>query len=196
MHALVKDARTSRRRWRHLLGDEEPLHLAQAERRHGIAVSLSARASVLVQKWRCSAHQQCRAWPLWPQSFKRLGYPGQNVLSSGSKSKLALHPTVKPVALVADAIRDCSRRNGIIVDPFAGAGTTLIAAERTGRKARLIELEPRFLDATIKRWRNLTGKPAVNAATGAHFGEEHETTSGRPAASSDEDRDLIGGARS
>jgi hypothetical protein len=123
-------------------------------------------------------------------------YPGQNVLSSGSKSKLALHPTVKPVALVADAIRDCSRRNGIIVDPFAGAGTTLIAAERTGRKARLIELEPRFLDATIKRWRNLTGKPAVNAATGAHFGEEHEATSGRPAASSEEDRDLIGGARS
>ena len=94
----------------------------------------------------------------------------QNVLNGGSKSKLALHPTVKPVALVADAIRDCSHRNGIILDPFGGAGTTLIAAERTGRKARLIELEPRFVDATIKRWRNLTGKTAVNAATGAHFG--------------------------
>jgi hypothetical protein len=58
-------------------------------------------------------------------------YPGQNVLNGTSKSKLSLHPTVKPVALVADAIRDCSNRNGVILDPFGGAGTTLIAAERT-----------------------------------------------------------------
>jgi DNA modification methylase len=123
-------------------------------------------------------------------------YPGQNVLNGGLKSKLALHPTVKPVALVADAIRDCSHRNGIIVDPFGGAGTTLIAAERTGRRARLIELEPRFVDATIKRWRNLTGKTAVNAATGAHFGPERETTSNGPAASSDADRVFIDGGRS
>jgi hypothetical protein len=97
-------------------------------------------------------------------------YPGQNVLNGTSKSKLALHPTVKPVALVADAIRDCSLRQGIILDPFGGAGTTLIAAERTGRRARLIELDPRYVDATIMRWENLTGKTAVNAATGARFG--------------------------
>ena len=64
-------------------------------------------------------------------------YPGQNVLNGTSKSKLALHPTVKPVGLVADAIRDCSHRNGIILDPFGGAGSTVIAAERTGRKALL-----------------------------------------------------------
>ena len=74
-------------------------------------------------------------------------YPSQNVLNGTSKSKLALHPTPKPVGLVADAIRDCSHRNGIILDPFGGAGSTLIAAERTGRRARLIELEPRFVDA-------------------------------------------------
>jgi hypothetical protein len=123
-------------------------------------------------------------------------YPGQNVLNAGSKSKLALHPTVKPVALVADAIRDCSHRNGIIVDPFGGAGTTLIAAERTGRKARLIELEPRFVDATVKRWRSLTGKTAVNAATGVHFGEEYEATSKKSTASPEEDRVLIDGAGS
>ena len=97
-------------------------------------------------------------------------YPGQNVLNGTSKSKLALHPTVKPVALVGDAIKDCSHRNGIILDPFGGAGTTLIAAEKTGRKARLIELDPRYVDATIMRWQNLTGKTAVNAATGARYG--------------------------
>jgi DNA modification methylase len=87
-----------------------------------------------------------------------------------------LHPTPKPVGLVADAIRDCSHRNGIILDPFGGAGSTLIAAERTGRKARLIELEPRFVDATIRRWQTVTGKTAVNASTGSPFGFGGETT--------------------
>jgi DNA methylase len=103
-------------------------------------------------------------------------YPSQNVLNGTSKSKLALHPTPKPVGLVADAIRDCSHRNGIILDPFGGAGSTLIAAERTGRKARLIELEPRFVDATIRRWQTVTGKTAVNASTGSPFGFGGETT--------------------
>jgi DNA modification methylase len=96
-------------------------------------------------------------------------YPGQNVLNGTAKSKLSLHPTAKPVALVADAIRDCSNRNGIILDPFGGAGTTLIAAEKTGRKARLIELDPRYVDATIERWINLTGKTPINADTGAAY---------------------------
>jgi DNA modification methylase len=76
-------------------------------------------------------------------------YGGQNVLNGTSKSKLSVHPTAKPVALVADAIRDCSHRNGIILDPFGGSGTTLIAAEKTGRRARLIELDPRYVDVTI-----------------------------------------------
>jgi DNA modification methylase len=114
-------------------------------------------------------------------------YPSQNVLNRTSKSKLALHPTPKPVGLVADAIRDCSHRNGIILDPFGGAGSTLIAAERTGRKARLIELEPRFVDATIKRWQNLTGKTAFNSVTNAHFSPESQTTSNGSVASSDGD---------
>jgi DNA modification methylase len=102
-------------------------------------------------------------------------YQSQNVLNASSKSKLALHPTPKPVGLVADAIRDCSHRNGIILDPFGGAGSTLIAAERTGRTARLIELEARYVDAAIKRWQTVTGKTAVNAATGLLFGSQSET---------------------
>jgi len=121
-------------------------------------------------------------------------YPSQNVLNRSSKSKLALHPTPKPVGLVADAIRDCSHRNGIILDPFGGSGSTLIAAERTGRRARLIELEPRFVDATIKRWQNLTGKTAVNSATGALFGPESRTAN-EPTAAADVDHLLIDGAR-
>jgi len=76
---------------------------------------------------------------------------------------------VKPVALVADAIRDCSNRNHIILDPFGGAGTTMIAAEKTGRRARLIEIDPGYVDVAILRWQRLTGKTAVNAATGIPF---------------------------
>ena len=98
-------------------------------------------------------------------------YAGHNGFN-GTKSKLVLHPTVKPVALVADAIRDCSNRNNINLDPFGGAGTTLIAAEKTGRCARLIELDPRYVDVTIRRWQNLTGRTAVKANS-PHFATAH-----------------------
>ena len=88
-------------------------------------------------------------------------YVSQNALSGTARSKLALHPTVKPVAMIADAIRDCSNRGGLILDPFGGAGTTLIAAERTGRRARVIELDPIFVDVSIERWQRLTGGTAL-----------------------------------
>jgi DNA modification methylase len=96
-------------------------------------------------------------------------YVSQNALNGTAKSKLRLHPTVKPVALVADAIRDCSNRGGVILDPFGGAGTTLIAAERTSRRARLIEINPTFVDVSIERWQRLTGGTARHAETGQPF---------------------------
>lgn len=79
------------------------------------------------------------------------------------------HPTVKPTALVMDAILDCSHRNGIILDPFGGSGTTLVAAEKTGRQARLIELDPVYCDMTIDRWQTLTGAQAVLTPTEETF---------------------------
>jgi DNA modification methylase len=85
-----------------------------------------------------------------------------------------MHPTVKPVALVADAIKDCSRRNSLVLDPFAGSGTSLIAAERTGRRARAMEIDPHYVDVAVKRWQDYTGKPAVFAATGQTFEEASE----------------------
>jgi len=93
-------------------------------------------------------------------------YPGVNTFKGKGYELLALHPTVKPVSLIADAIRDCSHRKGIILDPFAGSGTILIAAERTGRYARAIELDPQYVDVSIMRWQRVTGKQAVLAATG------------------------------
>jgi DNA modification methylase len=92
-------------------------------------------------------------------------------MRAGRLEELALHPTVKPTSLVADAIKDCSRRNGIVLDPFLGSGTTVIAAERTGRRARGIEIDPCYIDVAIKRWQDYTGKAATLAATGQTFEE-------------------------
>jgi DNA modification methylase len=93
-------------------------------------------------------------------------YAGQNALGATNKRKLDLHPTVKP-GLVADVIRDCSNFGGIILDPFGGSGTTIIAAERTKRKARLIEIEPRYVGVTIERWERLTGQKRFSPNTRA-----------------------------
>ena len=106
-------------------------------------------------------------------------YVSQNALSGTAKGKLALHPTVKPVAMIADAIRDCSNRGGLILDPFGGAGTTLIAAERTGRRARVIELNPIFVDVSIERWQRLTGGTARHAESGQPFVRVWQRPGGR-----------------
>jgi DNA modification methylase len=98
-------------------------------------------------------------------------YPGANSLSrSGAEGNLlALHPTVKPVAMVADAILDCSARGEVVLDGFLGSGTTLIAAERTGRRCYGLELDPGYVDTTIRRWQGLTGGSARHAASGRPF---------------------------
>ena len=84
-------------------------------------------------------------------------------------SELALHPTVKPVAMIADAIKDVSRRNGIVLDAFGGSGSTLIAAHKTGRRARLIELDPIYVDRIIRRWQISAHDDAILADTGERF---------------------------
>jgi DNA modification methylase len=86
----------------------------------------------------------------------------------------ALHPTVKPVALVADAILDASSRGDIVLDPFLGSGTTLIAAERTGRRCHGIEIDPAYVDTIIRRWQTFTGDSAKHAATGRAFKETRD----------------------
>jgi len=96
-------------------------------------------------------------------------YPGVNSPHAGRSSELEMHPTVKPVALVKDAILDCSRRGGIVLDIFGGSGTTLIAAERTGRTARLIEFDPLYCDVIVRRYEELTGRSAKLERTGQEF---------------------------
>ena len=82
-----------------------------------------------------------------------------------------LHPTMKPVELVERAIRNSSRRGDLVLDAFAGSGTTLIACERMERAARLIELEPKYVDVIVRRWQEFTGRIAVLAADGRTFAE-------------------------
>ena len=100
-------------------------------------------------------------------------YPG--VINFGQKGEegnlLALHPTVKPVALVADAILDCTNRGDIVLDSFLGSGSTLIAAERTGRVCCGMELDPVYVDAAIRRWQRHTGDSAIHSVTGKRFNE-------------------------
>lgn len=95
-------------------------------------------------------------------------YAGVNSFA-GNQGDLALHPTVKPVAMVMDAIKDCSSNADIVLDPFGGSGTTLIAAHKTRRQARLIELDPLYCDVIIRRFQDLTGQDAVHATSGKTF---------------------------
>jgi DNA modification methylase len=101
-------------------------------------------------------------------------YAGVNTMRPGRLEELAMHPTVKPVAMIADAIKDCSRRGGLVLDPFCGSGTILIAAERTGRNARALELDPQYVDVAVRRWQKYAGKAATLAATGQSFEDVEE----------------------
>lgn len=96
-------------------------------------------------------------------------YPGASSISSDSRKGLQLHPTVKPVAMCADAILDVSHRGDIVLDPFFGSGSTLIAAQGVGRRCYAIELDPRYVDVAIARYREAYGRSAVLEATGETF---------------------------
>jgi len=98
-------------------------------------------------------------------------YAGVNTFRKGRLDELLIHPTVKPIGLVADAIKDCSRRGDVILDPFMGSGTTLLAAERVGRRAYGVEIDPLYVDAAIRRWQDFTKRDAILKATGQTFDE-------------------------
>ena len=98
-------------------------------------------------------------------------YAGVNTFKTGRMDELGAHPTVKPVAMVADALKDCTGRGDIVLDTFAGASTIILAAERVGRKARALELEAKYVDVGIRRWQAFTRRDAVHAETGQTFEE-------------------------
>ena len=119
-------------------------------------------------------------------------YAGANALGGDRDEELAMHPTVKPVALVADAIRDCSNHNETVLDIFGGSGSTLIAAEETGRLAKVLEYDPIYCDVIIKRFEKLYGVEAILSETGQTFSEIKKSRSA--VKSLEESRVLMQGA--
>jgi DNA methylase len=137
LHGFATPLRAAFSRPHCIFRDEEPLRLEQDQRGHGLIVSLPTRTGRCFQKWMRPTHQQCRARPKRTLRHQPLALCRLNSFRSGRMAGLQSHPTVKPVALVADAALDWSKVNGLILDPFAGSGTTILACERTkpGRQA-------------------------------------------------------------
>ena len=98
-------------------------------------------------------------------------YPGVTSFGAGRDEALAMHPTVKPLALVRDAILDVSNRGDRVLDPFLGSGTTLIACEETGRRCAGMEIDPHYVDVVIRRWQTHTGQSARLVGTDCTFDE-------------------------
>jgi DNA modification methylase len=110
----------------------------------------------------------------WPEGQNRhwCGARDQgDVWNIKKPAKNDLHPTMKPVELVERALRNSSRPGDIVLDPFGGSGTTLIAAEKTGRSARLIELDPKYVDVIVRRWQSYTGDQAIREGDGLRFND-------------------------
>jgi DNA modification methylase len=98
-------------------------------------------------------------------------YAGVNSFRAGRMDELRAHPTAKPIALVADVLKDCTRRGDVVLDTFSGSGVSIMAAERVGRHARALEIEPRFIDVAIRRWQAFARKDAIHAKSGLSFDE-------------------------
>lgn len=105
-------------------------------------------------------------------------YAGVNSFRANRDNDLSMHPTVKPTALVIDALKDCSRRGDIVLDSFAGSGTTLVAAQKSKRRARAIEIDPHYVDVAIRRWQTLTGQEAKLVRTGETFADVERSRHG------------------
>ena len=102
-------------------------------------------------------------------------YPGVNMFRAGRLDELAMHPTVKPVKLISDAMRDCSIKGESVLDTFMGSGSTLMAAEVIGRRAFGVEYEPKYIDVAVRRWETYTKLEAICSVTGMTFAETRAT---------------------
>lgn len=108
-------------------------------------------------------------------------YAGANSFGKSRKDDLRAHPTVKPIAMIADAMKDCTRRNDIVLDTFCGSGSTLMAAERVGRRGYGLEIDPVYVDVAVRRWQSFTGLDARHAISGLTFDEVGDQRSRPPA---------------
>jgi hypothetical protein len=160
------------------LGTEEPDCLGQGQWGHGQFLSFASRIDLRFQKRGTAPH--INTFGLGQGGRYRTNvweYRGANSGGPARLEALALHSTVKPVTMIADAMRDCSHRGGIVLDIFGGSGSTLIAAHGTGRRARLVEIDPIYCYRTIRRWQTLAHDDTVLPTSGETF-TERETQFG------------------
>ncbi|MEH6949743.1 site-specific DNA-methyltransferase [Nitrobacter sp. NHB1] len=111
-------------------------------------------------------------------------YTGLNAFKSGRDDELAMHPTVKPVRMIADAMLDCSKPQSVVLDPFMGSGSTLLAGEMVGRHVYGLEIDPEYADVSIRRWQAFTHRDAILESSGQTFEEveaERNSTVTQPA---------------
>lgn len=101
-------------------------------------------------------------------------YPGASSLGSDARKGLTSHPTVKPVALLEDALLDVTLPEDLVLEPFAGSGSTLIACQTSGRRCRAIEIDPAYVDVVVRRWQALTGEDAICDETSFSFDDMTE----------------------
>jgi DNA modification methylase len=110
-------------------------------------------------------------------------YPGMASFGAGRDELLASHPTVKPIALISDVLRDVTKRGDVVLDTFLGSGSTLMAAQETGRICYGVELDPLYVDTAIRRWQRATGLDAVHAESGQTFEQSASHVLALPAGS-------------
>jgi DNA modification methylase len=130
----------------------------------------------LVFLWKCSRGKHVNNFELGQHGRTRTNVWEYPTLAAKTTNAHGHHPTPKPVGLIADAIRDCSRRGDLVLDPFCGSGTILLAAERTGRVARAIEIDPRYCDLALRRWQDRTGQCVIHVESGMSFVERESKT--------------------
>ncbi len=126
--------------------------------RHELVFAFKNGTAPHINSLELGQHGRCRT-NVWQ-------YGGMNSMSAGRAEELALHPTVKPVAMIADAIKDVSERGAVVLDLFGGSGSTLIAAHKTGRRAHLAELDPIYCDRILRRWELFAKDDAERIACG------------------------------
>ena len=148
---------------------DQPHRLGKDQRRHGQSLSFTTRIVAPLQERERRPREQYRARQAGQTSLELLGLPGTSSLGSDARRGLTEHPTVKPTALLEDALIDLTNRGEIVLEPFGGSGSMLIVCERTGRLCRCLSSDPLHVDVIIRRYQELPGQKAVLRETGGTF---------------------------
>jgi DNA modification methylase len=164
--------------WRHIL------ELLAAGKQQGLPllnVCVWAKANGGMGGLYRNAHELCAVFKAGAEPHRNnveLGKHGRNRLNlweyptpAGDHDLTGGHPTSKPVAMLADIMRDCTKRGDMVIDPFLGSGSTLVAAHETGRVCVGVELDPHYVDVSVRRWQSITGRDAIHCATGQPFND-------------------------